>query len=109
MGEGRPPATSSFAARRSSGSAASRRAFAPAGTSTYAARFGAGAHWLNERYPGSSPPWPLRLGLASVARDVVGHVRAGRIEDAAFRGIDGVGLVAHRIGYATGNTAESLN
>src|SRR5215203_4164342 len=73
------------------------------------ARYGAGAHWLNERYPGSSPPWPLRLGLASVARDVVGHVRAGRIEDAAFRGIDGVGLVAHRIGYVTGNTAESLN
>jgi len=73
------------------------------------ARYGAGAHWLNERYPGSSPPWPLRLGLASVARDVVGHVRAGRIEDAAFRGIDGVGLVAHRIGYVTANTAESLN
>lgn len=72
------------------------------------ARYGAGARWLNERYPGSSPPWPLHLGLASVGRDVVGHVRARRIEDAAFRGIDGVGLVAHRIGYAMDNTAGSL-
>jgi GT2 family glycosyltransferase len=73
------------------------------------ARYGAGAHWLNERYPGSSPPWPLRLGLASAARDVVTHVRAHRIEDAAFRSIDGVGLVAHRIGYVTGNTAGSID
>jgi len=73
------------------------------------ARYGSGAAWLNQRYPGSSPPWPLRLGLASVLRDVVGHVRARRIEDAAFRGVDGAGLVAHRIGYVTSNDAASLN
>src|SRR5437870_516028 len=34
------------------------------------ARYGAGAHWLNERHPGSSPAWPLRYGLAGTARDI---------------------------------------
>ena len=69
------------------------------------ARYGAGARWLNERYPGSSPPWPLRLGLASTVRDIARHVREGRVGEAAFRGVDGLGLVAHRVGYASGNSA----
>lgn len=70
------------------------------------ARYGAGARWLNERYPGSSPPWPLRLGLASTVRDIARHVREGRVGEAAFRGVDGLGLVAHRVGYASGNGAR---
>jgi GT2 family glycosyltransferase len=69
------------------------------------ARYGAGARWLNERYPGSSPPWPLRLGLAGSVRDVVRHLRRRRVEEALFRGVDGLGLIAHRVGYAAGNGA----
>jgi GT2 family glycosyltransferase len=69
------------------------------------ARYGAGARWLNERYPGSSPPWPLRYGLVATARDVVARLRQGQVEEAIFRGVDGLGLVAHRIGYVTNNDA----
>ena len=69
------------------------------------ARYGAGARWLNERYPGSSPPWPLRLGLAGSGRDVVRNLRRRRVEEALFRGVDGLGLIAHRVGYAAGNGA----
>ena len=69
------------------------------------ARYGAGARWLNERYPGSSPAWPLRYGLAGTARDIVARLRERQVEEAVFRGVDGLGLVAHRIGYATNNDA----
>lgn len=72
------------------------------------ARYGAGARWLNERYPGSSPPWPLRLGLASTVRDVARHVRGRRGEEALFRAVDGLGLAAHRVGYASTNAAAPL-
>jgi mycofactocin glycosyltransferase len=67
------------------------------------ARYGAGARWLNQRHPGSSPPWPLRAGLVGTARDVTASVRTGQVEEAAFRGVDGLGLIAHRVGYASGN------
>ncbi|MFL5891886.1 MAG: glycosyltransferase [Solirubrobacterales bacterium] len=67
------------------------------------ARYGAGARWLNERYPGSSPPWPLRFGLGSTGRDIVRHVKEGQVVEALFRSMDGLGLVAHRAGYAAGN------
>lgn len=69
------------------------------------ARYGAGSRWLNERHPGSSPPWPLRMGLAGTARDIGARVRAGQVGEAAFRGVDGLGLIAHRVGYATHNRA----
>jgi GT2 family glycosyltransferase len=69
------------------------------------ARYGAGAAWLNKRYPGSSPPWTLEPGLARVARDAFRHVRGQRMEDALFRSVDGLGLVAHRLGYVTHNRA----
>jgi GT2 family glycosyltransferase len=72
------------------------------------ARYGAGARWLNERYPGTSPPWPLRHGLAGAARDVAGHVVRGQLREATFRGVDGLGLVAHRVGYASGNHASPI-
>jgi GT2 family glycosyltransferase len=69
------------------------------------ARYGAGARWLNERHPGSSPRWPLRLGLAEAGRDIGARIREGQVEEAAFRGVDGISLVAHRVGYATHNRA----
>jgi GT2 family glycosyltransferase len=69
------------------------------------ARYGAGASWLNRRYPGSAPPWPLRPGLEGVGRDAVVHLRERRFEEAAFRAVDGLGLVAHRVGYAARNGA----
>jgi GT2 family glycosyltransferase len=67
------------------------------------ARYGAGARWLNERYPGSSPAWPLRDGLAATVRDIAARLRERQVEEAVFRGVDGLGLIAHRVGYATGN------
>src|SRR3954451_2870717 len=73
------------------------------------ARYGAGARWLNERYPGSSPPWPLRLGLMTTARDVARHVKERRVEEAIFRGVDGIGLAVHRVGSATSNAAPRVN
>ena len=72
------------------------------------ARYGAGARWLNKRYPGSSPAWPLRDGLAGTARDIVARLRERQVEEAVFRGVDGLGLVAHRIGYAMSNGAASM-
>jgi GT2 family glycosyltransferase len=69
------------------------------------ARYGSGARWLNERYPGTSPPWPLRYGLATTARDVVARIRERQVREAIFRGVDGLGLVAHRVGYAWSNDA----
>jgi cellulose synthase/poly-beta-1,6-N-acetylglucosamine synthase-like glycosyltransferase len=72
------------------------------------ARYGAGARWLNERYPGSSPSWPLVSGLRGAAGDALGLAANGRFEEALFRAIDGLGLVAHRLGYATSNAAPRL-
>lgn len=69
------------------------------------ARYGAGSRWLNERYPGTSPPWPLGAGLAGALRDIARLGRRGLSEDAAFRALDGLGLVAHAIGYRSGNAA----
>jgi len=72
------------------------------------ARYGAGSRWLNERYPGTSPPWPLRFGLAATARDIVARIREGQVREAVFRGVDGLGLIAHRIGYASSNEANPI-
>jgi GT2 family glycosyltransferase len=72
------------------------------------ARYGAGARWLNERYPGSSPPWPLQLGLLGAARDVAARVRERQVEEAMFLGVDCVGLVVHRLGYAAHNRAGQV-
>ena len=68
-------------------------------------RYGAGARWLNERHPGVAPSWPLIEGTIGSARDVGGHLLHGRLEPAAFRALDGIGLVAHAIGYRTSNRA----
>jgi glycosyltransferase involved in cell wall biosynthesis len=70
------------------------------------ARYAAGARWLNERYPGSAPRWPLVHGIAGSARDVAANALRGRFEAALFRGIDALGLVAHNVGYVTSNEAR---
>jgi GT2 family glycosyltransferase len=72
------------------------------------ARYGAGARWLNERYPGSSPRWRLIPGLAGAALDIGRLGCQGQFEEARFRALDGLGLIAHNIGYATGNVAPAM-
>lgn len=70
------------------------------------ARYGAGARWLDSRHPGTSPRWPLVPGLAASARDVIGHLAARRFEQATYRAIDGLGLIAHNVGYLGPNRAS---
>ncbi len=67
------------------------------------ARYGAGSAWLNERRPGAAPRWPLIGGLIGTGVDIAGCVVRGRLEPAAFRAIDGLGLIAHNVGYRTSN------
>ena len=70
------------------------------------ARYGAGARWLNERYPGTAPRWPLVSGLRGAARDTARLAIQGRLESALFRAVDGLGLVAHNLGYLASNRAS---
>jgi GT2 family glycosyltransferase len=69
------------------------------------ARYGAGSRWLNDRYPGESEPWPLVPGVLGAARDIVARLATGHLEEAAFRAVDALGLVAHVVGYARSNAA----
>ncbi|HSJ16582.1 MAG TPA: glycosyltransferase [Solirubrobacterales bacterium] len=71
------------------------------------ARYAAGSRWLNRRYPGHSPRWPLTRQLALSARDAALLSVRGRREEAVFRALDGLGLVAHNVGYLGGNSARS--
>jgi len=68
------------------------------------ARYGAGSSWLNRRYPGAAPRWPLSAyELARSALDAARHTLRGRREEAAFRLVDGLGLLAHNVGYRRSN------
>jgi GT2 family glycosyltransferase len=68
------------------------------------ARYGAGASWLNRRYPGSSPRWPLSpYELVRSGFDAARHTVAGDRDEAAFRLVDALGLVAHNVGYRSAN------
>jgi GT2 family glycosyltransferase len=71
------------------------------------ARYGAGARWLNDRYPGSSARWPLAEGLVHTIGDVARLTARRDLEEAAFRVLDGLGLVAHNVGYLMSNAAVS--
>jgi GT2 family glycosyltransferase len=73
------------------------------------ARYGAGARWLNERYPGTAPRWPLLAGLRGAAREAAGLALRGRLESALFRGVDGLGLIAHNLGYLASNRAPGAS
>ena len=69
------------------------------------ARYGSGSRWLNERYPGMSDRWPLSPAeLARAGTDAARHALRGDRDQAAFRLIDGAGLVAHNVGYRRSNT-----
>ena len=70
------------------------------------ARYAAGARWLNDRYPGSAPAWPLVPGLVHCGKDIAGNLAGRRFEQAAFRGVDALGMFAHAIGYRRSNEAE---
>ena len=77
----------------------------PALLATFA-RYGSGSRWLNERYPGLSARWPLSAReLARVGADAVRLTASGDHDQAAFRLIDGAGLVAHNVGYRMSNRA----
>ena len=67
------------------------------------ARYAAGARWLNERYPGTALRWPLVHGLVLCGRDISVDLARLRFEQAAFRGVDALGLVAHVVGYSRSN------
>ena len=69
------------------------------------ARYAAGARWLNARYPGSAPAWPLASGLVHCGRDIATNLAGRRFEEAAFRGVDALGMFAHTLGYRRSNAA----
>ena len=69
------------------------------------ARYASGANWLNERYPGTAPSWPLVPGLVHCGKDIAGDLAQRRFEEAAFRGVDALGMFAHTIGYRRSNGA----
>ncbi len=67
-------------------------------------RYGAGASWLNRRYPGSSPRWPLSpYELVRSGFDAARHTVTGDRDEAVFRLVDALGLVAHNVGYRSAN------
>jgi Glycosyltransferase like family 2 len=71
------------------------------------ARYGAGSRWLNERYPGLSGRWQLSVReMTRVGADAVRLTLTGDREQAAFRLIDGAGLIAHNVGYRSNNRAR---
>jgi GT2 family glycosyltransferase len=71
------------------------------------ARYAAGSRWLNRRYPSHSPRWPLTKQLALSVRDAAVLTARGKREEAIFRALDGLGLVAHNVGYLGGNSAPT--
>jgi GT2 family glycosyltransferase len=71
------------------------------------ARYAAGSRWLNSRYPGYSPRWPLTRQLVLSARDAAVLTVRGDREEGVFRALDGLGLIAHNVGYRGGNSARS--
>ncbi len=71
------------------------------------ARYAAGARWLDERYPGIAPRWPLWPELLRALRDAARHWAKGDADEAAYRLLDGLSLVAHNVGYRSDNRAPA--
>jgi GT2 family glycosyltransferase len=69
-------------------------------------RYGAGAAWINRRYPGASPRWGLIPGLTGSARDVALGLVKRRPTEALYRAIDALGLIAYTVGYNRSNKAR---
>jgi GT2 family glycosyltransferase len=70
------------------------------------ARYAAGARWLDRRHPGCSSRWPMPRALAGAAGDAVRLGLRGEREEALFRAVDGLGLIAHNAGYLASNRAR---
>jgi mycofactocin glycosyltransferase len=70
-------------------------------------RYAAGSRWLNERYPGIAPRWPLWPEIWRAARDAVRLWASGDLDESLFRLLDGASLVAHNVGYGRGNDAPA--
>jgi GT2 family glycosyltransferase len=71
------------------------------------ARYAAGARWLDDRYPGIAPRWPLWPQLGRAGRDAARLWAQGDNDEAAFRALDGFSLIAHNLGYRGHNRAPS--
>jgi hypothetical protein len=68
------------------------------------ARYGSGSRWLGERYPGIPGRWPLSpREMARAGTDAARLALRGEVEQAAFRLIDGAGLLAHNLGWRSSN------
>jgi GT2 family glycosyltransferase len=71
------------------------------------ARVGAGARWLEERYPGFSPRRPLPRALAGnarlAARGLLGALRGGDREDAMVAVLEGLTDAAFQLGWRLPN------
>ena len=67
------------------------------------ARYGAGASWIDDRYPGASPRWKLVPGVLGSARDAVVSLVRREPREALYRGVDALGLVAYNVGYSRSN------
>jgi glycosyltransferase involved in cell wall biosynthesis len=79
----------------------------PALLATFA-RYGAGSSWLRSRYPGIGGRWPLSpRELVRAGADAARLTMRGDREQAAFRVIDGLGLVAHNVGYRAPNRPQA--
>jgi mycofactocin glycosyltransferase len=71
------------------------------------ARYAAGARWLDERYPGIAPRWPLWPEVGRALRDTARHWARGDADEAVHRLLDGLSLAAHNAGYRSGNRAPA--
>jgi GT2 family glycosyltransferase len=69
------------------------------------ARYASGSRWLSERHPGLGGRWPLNHQLLLAGADAARQALRGEREEAAFRAIDGLGLVAHNVGWRLPNRA----
>jgi len=71
------------------------------------ARYGSGSRWLHSRYPDLGGRWPLSVReLVRVGADAARFTATSRREQAAFRLIDGAGLIAHNVGWVGSNEAR---
>ena len=68
------------------------------------ARYAAGARWLNRRYLGIAPRWPLWPELGRAVRDAGLLWARGDLDEASYRALDGLSLAAHNAGYRSSNS-----
>jgi glycosyltransferase involved in cell wall biosynthesis len=72
------------------------------------ARYAAGARWLDARYPGIAPRWPLWLELRRAGVDSARLWMRGDLDESTFRALDGLSLIAHNVGYRSSNGVREV-